>query len=275
MNLSDYVPDPVLDAGRFLRAELAPFPGRANVMLRAVLTSTIVLVASMALEVPEVALSLLVVFYVTQSNVVVTKLVGVLFILGSTLAIGSSILLLKFTFDYPLIRIVAASVLLFCSVYLMRILKIGVVFFIVAIVVIYVQSFVDQTDQAELLVRGVLWVWVAVNYPIALTLVINTLLLPAEPAEQLKAAMHRQLAAVDARLTYLIDGGERPEPIAPLAIQQGAMTLQKLLKFVGMRGVPSREEQAYQLACIATVSRVYRGVSELSIERQDRPAPQI
>ncbi|MGV2289483.1 FUSC family protein [Trinickia sp. YCB016] len=275
MNLSDYVPDPVLDAGRFLRAELAPFPGRTNVMLRAVLTSAIVLVASMTLEVPEVALSLLVVFYVTQSNVVVTKLVGVMFILGSTLAIGSSILLLKFTFDYPLIRIVVASVLLFCSVYLMRILKIGVVFFIVAIVVIYVQSFVDQTDQAELLVRGVLWVWVAVNYPIAVTLVINTLLLPAEPAEQLKEAMHRQLAAVDARLTYLIDGGERPEPITPLALQQGAMSLQKLLKFVGMRGAASREEQAYQLACIATVSRVYRGASELSMDRQDRPAAQL
>ncbi len=206
MAAADYLPVTLRDAGDFLTRELAPFPGRLNVMLRCMLTSAIVIVASMALEVPELALSLLVVFYVTQSNVVVTRLVGLMFIIGSTLAIGLSILLLKFTFDYPLLRIVVASLLFFGSVYLLRVLKIGVVFFIVAIVVIYVQSFVDRTDQAELLIRAVLWVWVAVNYPIALTLVVNTLLLPAEPHLQLNAEIHRQLAALDTRLTQLLAG---------------------------------------------------------------------
>src|ERR1700688_5033518 len=215
MAAADYLPDTLRDAGDFLKRELAPFPGRLNVMLRCILTSAIVIVASMALEVPELALSLLVVFYVTQSNVVVTRLVGVMFIVGSTLAIGSSILLLKFTFDYPLVRIVVASLMFLGSVYLMRILKIGAVFFIVALIVIYVQSFVDRTDQAEILIRAVLWVWVAVNYPIALTLLINSLLLPAEPQRQLKDEIHRQLAAVDAQLIFLIDGGRRPEPITP------------------------------------------------------------
>jgi hypothetical protein len=128
MAAADYLPPmPVMlrDAGAFLRRELAPFPGRVNVMLRCMLTSAIVIVASMALEVPELALSLLLVFYVTQSNVVVTRLVGVMFIVGSTLAIGLSILLLKFTFDYPLLRIVIAGLLFFGTVYLMRVLKIG------------------------------------------------------------------------------------------------------------------------------------------------------
>ncbi|CAG9256743.1 FUSC family protein [Paraburkholderia caribensis] len=266
MAAADYLPPmPVLlrDAGDFLSRELAPFPGRLNVMLRCMLTSAIVIVASMALEVPELPLSLLVVFYVTQANVVVTRLVGIMFMLGSTLAIGLSILLLKFTFDYPLLRIVVASVVFFGSVYLLRVLKIGVVFFIVAIVVIYVQSFVDQTDQADLLIRAVLWVWVAVNYPIALALVVNTLLLPAEPQVQLKAEIHRQLAALDMRLTQLIDDTANVTPITLAAVQQGALTLQKLLRFTTMRDAHFREHQASQLACIATVSRLYRGASEL------------
>jgi multidrug resistance protein MdtO len=265
MAAADYLPVTLRDAGAFLKRELAPFPGRLNVMLRCILTSAIVIVASMALEVPELALSLLVVFYVTQSNVVVTRLVGVMFIVGSTLGIGLSILLLKFTFDYPLLRIVVASLLFFGSVYLMRVLKIGVVFFIVAIVVIYVQSFVDQTDQADLLIRAVLWVWIAVNYPIALTLVVNTLLLPAEPQLQLKAEIHRQLAALDTRLTQLIDGTTSTAPITLAAVQQGALTLQKLLRFTTMRDAYYREHQALQLACIATVSRLYRGASELPL----------
>jgi multidrug resistance protein MdtO len=263
MTTADYLPIMLRDLAAFLRRELAPFPGRVNVMLRCLLTSAIVIVASMTLEVPELALSLLLVFYVTQSNVVVTRLIGVMFIVGSTLAIGTSIVLLKFTFDYPLLRIVIASVLFFGSVYLMRVLKIGVVFFIVAIVVIYVQSFVDQTDQADLLIRSVLWVWIAVNYAIALTLVVNTLLLPAEPQLQLKAEIHRQLAALDARLTQLIDGTHDIEPITLTAVQQGALTLQKLLRFTTMRDAHYREHQAMQLACVATVSRLYRGASEL------------
>lgn len=266
MAASDYLPVTLRDAGNFLTRELAPFPGRLNVMFRCMLTSAIVIVASMALEVPELALSLLVVFYVTQSNVVITRLVGIMFMVGSTFAICLSIVLLKWTFDYPLIRIVVASLLFFCSVYLMRILRIGIVFFLVAIVVIYVQSFVDQTDEAELLIRGVLWVWVAVNYSIVLTLVINTFFLPAEPQRQLKAEMHRQLAEIDVRLGHLLDGGPAPEPVTPGAVQQGSLALQKLLKFSAMRDARYREERAYQLACIATVSRLYSAAGELPLD---------
>jgi multidrug resistance protein MdtO len=275
MTAADYLPVTLRDAGAFLSRELAPFPGRLNVMLRSMLTSAIVIVVSMALEVPELALSLLVVFYVTQSNVVVTRLVGVMFMVGSTLAIGLSILLLKFTFDYPLLRIVIASLMFFGSVYLLRVLKIGVVFFIVAIVVIYVQSFVDQTDQADLLIRAVLWVWIAVNYPIALTLVVNTLLLPAEPQLQLKAEIHRQLVTLDARLTQLIDGTASAAPLTLAAVQQGALTLQKLLRFTTMRDANYREHQASQLACIATVSRLYRGASELPLSWPGVSAAQL
>jgi multidrug resistance protein MdtO len=273
--LAESVPDWLRDASAFLRREFAPFPGRTNVMLRCMLTSAIVIVASMALEIPEVPLSLLIVLYVTQSNVVMTRLVGLMFIVGSTLAVVLSILLLKFTYDYPLVRIVVATVLFFCSVYLIRVLKIGVVFFIVAIVIIYVQSFVDQTDQADLLIRAVLWVWVAVNYPIALTLVINTLLLPAEPQRQLREAIHRQLAAVQTRLTHLIDGTGNDAPIPLTAVQQGALTLQKLLRFATMRDPEYREHQAMQLACIATVSRVFRAASLLPREWPGASAAQV
>jgi len=258
-----WLPDSVLQADAFLRMQLAPYPGRANVMLRCMLTSAIVIVVSMALQVPELPLSLLVVFYVTQSNVVVTRLIGLMFIVGSTLAIGVSIVLLQLTFDYPLVRIVAASVLFFGSVYLMRVLKVGVIFFIVAIVVIYVQTFVDRVGVPELLIRAVLWVWVAVNYPIALTLLINTLLLPAEPQRQFMEEIGRELVAVGAHLDRLTDGTPVDEPITLMAVQRGALTLQKLLKFATMRDAGYRRDSAHHLAAIATVTRLYRAALDL------------
>lgn len=275
MSPAEYLPSGLLHPVQFLQAELAAYPGRINIVLRSLLASALIIVTSLTLEVPWMALSLIAMFYVTQSNAVITRLIGIIFIVGSTLAIGTAILLLKFTFDYPLIRIIAASVLFFGSVYLMRVAKVGPAFFVVAIVIIYVQSFVDRTDNAEELVRLVLWVWVSINYAIALTLLINTFFLPAEPELQLKEEIHRQLQAVDARLAYLLGGAGPASPIGLPAVQRGALTLQKQLKFAMMRDARYRANEARQLAYIATVSRLYYAASELPLKLSSTVPEQV
>jgi multidrug resistance protein MdtO len=247
----------------FLKTELAAFPGRGNLVMRSVLSSAVAIVLSMSLQVPFLALSLIVVFFVTQSNVVITRLVGVMLLAGSTLAIAIVILVLKTSFDYPLLRIVITTILFFCSVYAMRIVKFGVVFFLIAIVVVYVQTFVDLTDNAEALVRACLWVWVAVNYAVALALLVNTVLLPAEPNLQLIAVMRMQLVAVDARLAALIQGDASGTRIDAAALQRGAAALQKLLKFTSMRDEARKSHDAYRLACATTVSRLHRAAAGL------------
>jgi multidrug resistance protein MdtO len=274
MSSAASLPIGLLHPVRFLKEELAPYPGRINLVLRCLLGSAVVIVTSLTLEVPILMLSLITVMAVTQANVVVVRLVGIVAILGTTLAIGTTILLFKFTFDYPLMRILAASALFFGSVYMMRIAKVGVVFFFVAIVVIFAQTFVDQTDNAELLVRLVLWIWVALVYPTVLTLLINTLFLPVEPQLQLKAEIHRQFQAIDACLAYLLGSPGTPSPITLPAVQKGALTLQKLLKFATMRDKGYRAEQARHLATIATVSRLYYAASELPLTPIS-PAPEL
>ena len=275
MRPADHLPISLLHLVRFFQEELASYPGRTNIALRCLLASALVIVISLALEVPWMALSLIAVFYVTQSNAVITRLIGIIFILGSTLAVGTAILLFKFTFDYPLIRIIVASVLFFGSVYLMRVAKVGPAFFVVALVIIYAQSFVDRTDNAEELVRLILWVWVAINYGIALTLLINTFFLPAEPQLQLKAEIRRQLQAIDARLAYLLGGAGTASPISLRSVQRGALTLQKLLKFAMMRDPRYRADEARQLAYIATVSRLYYAASELPLTLSSSVPEQI
>ncbi|WP_041492534.1 multidrug efflux transporter permease subunit MdtO [Burkholderia lata] len=247
----------------FIGGEVRPYPGRMNVMLRCLLTSALVIVTSMALQVPLLPVSLIVVFFVTQSNVVVTRLTGVLFVVGSTIAVGSTILVLKFTYDYPLLRILLAGTLVFLSVYMMRVAKIGVVFFIVGLTVIYGQTFVDSTDQAELLVRAELWAWVAVTYAIALTLLINTLFLPVEPMRQLCSAMGGQLKAIDTSLAGLEHWALVASAPGAYEIQVGALTLKKLLRFATMRDAAYRANQALHLARVATVSRLYAATGHL------------
>ncbi|CAN0627294.1 multidrug resistance protein MdtO [Burkholderia multivorans] len=263
MSLTDLVPAPLERLARFVADELRAYPGRTNVMLRCVLTSAIVIVLSMSLQVPFLALSLIVVFYVVQSNVVVTRMIGVLFIVGSTVAIGCSILVIKFTYDYPLLRILLSFSLFFASVYLMRVVKVGVVFYIIAIVVVYAHTFVDVTDQGEAVMRAELWVWVAVNYAIAVTLLVNALLLPAEPVAQLQRAMRAQLQTVDACLAALGRGETPAAAPGARAVQAAMPTLQKLLRYATMRDPDYRRHQAFHLARIATVSRLVAAAGHL------------
>jgi multidrug resistance protein MdtO len=249
---------------QFLRVELAPYPGRWNLVLRCLLGCALVIVISMAQQVPLLALSLLAVFYVTQSNVVLTRMVGIMFVLGSTLGVACTILLLKCTFDFPLLRILMAGVLLFGCVYLIRVTRVGVAFFIAAISIIYAQSFVDRIASPELIMRLNLWVWVAVNYPIMLALLINTLFLPAEPEQQLKAEIQRQLMTVESAIAHAADSAQPSPTIDRQAVRQGVLSLQKLLRFTTMRNPRYLTGQAQQLACIATVSRLYELAYQLT-----------
>lgn len=67
------------------------------------------------------------------------------------MALGGVLLIIKWTYDYPLIRLAASVALFFCALYLMRVLgKLGLAFFVVALAVIYAQTFPSMTSQSEI-----------------------------------------------------------------------------------------------------------------------------
>ncbi len=164
-----------------LKEELSDHPGRANAVLRHLVACTIVILLSMSLQVPLLSISLVLVFFVTQSSVALTRMLGMLFIVSTTLAVGLALLLLKFTFDYPLLRIGAASLVFFVSVFFMRTCRLSPLFFVIALVTIYIQSQVDLNNNPEALTRVCLWAWVAIVYPTVVTVAVNSVLLPAPP----------------------------------------------------------------------------------------------
>ncbi|MBO9664201.1 FUSC family protein [Dokdonella sp.] len=237
-----------------LAAELRAYPGRWNIALRCLLSCAIVIVASQALQVPFLAVSLFVVFFATQANLVLTRLVGLMMFLGITLAIAAAILLAKFTFGYPAWRIVMVAVLLFGCLFLMRASKLGPVFYIVATVITAVQGYFDLIGSPELVVRAILWAWIAAIYPLMVCMLINSLLLPAEPLRQLKAEVHRQLLQVDGELARA--AGERSDAPAldPDDLPRGVLAVQKLLRFAWMRDKAFQSGQARHLVLAAALS---------------------
>ena len=195
----------------FLHRELRDAPGRANYTLRLTLSCAVLIVLFMTLQIPFLAVALIVVFYVSQPNVLMIKLVSVVFVVTVSVALGGVLLIIKWTYDYPLIRLVASVILFFCAIYLMRVLgKLGLAFFVVALAVIYAQTFPSMTSQSEILVRLLLWLWVAINTAILVTLLVNACFQQAFPGYQFKARLVVMLRQTARRLSQPDDGTPPP-----------------------------------------------------------------
>jgi uncharacterized membrane protein YccC len=172
----------------WLRRELAPTPGRSANAVRMSLIVVLVTIISMTLQVPEAALSGYMVFFVTKTNRKATMLVGVLGIVGVTIGIGLGLLIYRFTVDRPEFRIPAMALALFAGMFFSRVFALGPLAFLLGFVLSVTQSVAELTPSAELLVRALLWLWVAIAYPLALTAVVSQVVLPvtapAAPAGQ-------------------------------------------------------------------------------------------
>jgi uncharacterized membrane protein YccC len=166
----------------WLKRELAPDPLRER--RTAILVGVVVLcvIISMALQVPELAISAYMVFFFSQKTKTVTRLLGVLGYIGITVSIGLTLWLYKFTYGHPELRIPAMAIAIFVGMWLSRTFVIGVLGFVIGFLVSYSQSIADQIPSPELIVRAALWLWVAFIYSVVLTVTLNRRFLPDEPA---------------------------------------------------------------------------------------------
>lgn len=165
-----------------LQRELQPTPGRGTLVARHLLSCSLIILISMSLQVPLLALSLVMVFYANQPTLAMTRLVGVLMLLGVTLGVATAILLLRFTYDLPLLRIIGASLVFLVCAFLMRATRLGPIFFCIALITLYVQSLVDLVPTPELLLRACLWAWVAGCYAVVVALLVSEVIHPRKPA---------------------------------------------------------------------------------------------
>ena len=163
----------------WLKRELAPTPLRKIRTAILVVGPVLCVIISMSLQVPELAVSAYMVFFFSQKTKTLTTIAGIAGIIGATISIGVTLLLYKFTYGHPELRIPVIAIAVFLGMWLSRVFVIGALGFVVGFVVAYSQSIAEQVPSPELIVRGALWLWVALVYSIGLTVVLNRLFLPA------------------------------------------------------------------------------------------------
>lgn len=135
-------------------------------------------IISMTLQVPELALSAYMVFFISKESKSLTTVTGVGGLIGATIGLGITLLLYKFTYGHPELRVPGMAIALFLGMWLSRVFVLGPLGFIIGFVVAYSQSIGEGVPSPEQIVRDVLWVWVALAYGVGLTVVLNLLFLP-------------------------------------------------------------------------------------------------
>ena len=182
----------------WLKRELAPT--RAREIRTAIIVGGVVLcvIISMTLQVPELALSAYMVFFVSKETKSLTKLTGLLGFIGATIGIVGSLVLYKFTYGHPELRIPGMAIALFLGMWLSRVFVLGPLGFLIGFVVAVSQSVGEAVPSPELLVRGLLWLWVALVYGFGLTVVLNLLFLPDAPGPPAPRPKPKSLFVSDA-----------------------------------------------------------------------------
>ena len=166
----------------WLRRELAPSHARKVRTLILIGGTVLCVIISMTLQVPQLATSAYMAFFISKENKKVTTLVGVVGLIGLTIGIATSLLLYKFTYGHPELRIPAMAIVLFLGMYASRTLVIGPLGFLLGFVIAVTQSIGDLPPSPEQLVREILWIWAALAYAVCLTVVLDRLFLPKPAA---------------------------------------------------------------------------------------------
>src|SRR5437868_9540814 len=165
----------------WLRRELAPTSARKIRTAIIVAGAVLCVVISMTLQVPQLATSAYMVFFISKDNKLLTTITGVGGVIVLTIGVGATLLLYKFTYGHPELRIPGMAIALFFGMWLSRALTIGPLGFLLGFLVAVSQSVGEEIPSPEYLVRQLLWLWVGLTYAIALTVVLNLLFLPDTP----------------------------------------------------------------------------------------------
>src|SRR5262249_13314106 len=178
-----------------LRDELTLSPARTPRMLRMTAVVTLIVILSMALRVPEVALSAYMIFFFAKADVVATVRTGIAAVLALTVALALTFVFFSFALAEPAIRLPLMAALTFGGMYFMRASPIGALGLMIGFITAYTLTYADQVPSPEALTRALLWLWVVIAYPVGL-LVVSDLAFGQRPGEVYRAGVAARLDAV-------------------------------------------------------------------------------
>ncbi|MDQ0503269.1 FUSC family protein [Xanthobacter agilis] len=172
--------------------DLLPFPGRFAMTWRVALLCAIVAGVAMVYKVPEAAIGCYLVIFLARPSGAecVGQAIG-LILLVSVVVLAMAPLI-QATADYPLARIAVIALTSFAFVFLGAASQLGEIGSIIALVIGFVLTLVDQLPVGEIATRGLLYAWQMAVMPMVAMIAFN-LVLGTSPHRLLREIVARRL----------------------------------------------------------------------------------
>ena len=157
---------------RWLRRELAAYPGRDGFALRVALGCMLTVAAAMTLSVPETAVSCYLVLYATREDAAATIVNGLRLIAGAAAGVAIGALVMRFSAEYPLTRTSLMILFTVGGMFLSSATTLGSMASTAGFVLALAVTLFDIVPLPELMVRGALYMWEAVAVPMVAVIVV-------------------------------------------------------------------------------------------------------
>lgn len=200
--------------------DLLPFPGRTGLTWRVALLCALVAAAAMIYKVPEAAIGCYLVIFLARPDGAECVGQGIGLILLASVVVLAMAPVIEVTADNPLLRIGVLALISFVFVFLGAASQLGEIGSIIALVIVFVLTLVDQLPAGEIATRGLLYAWQMASMPMALMIVFY-LVLGTSPHRLLRRTVAERLAATADALA-LSSGAAARRLAAPLAEGIGA-----------------------------------------------------
>lgn len=191
----------------FLKAELAPFPGRSWVVVRMIIAATIVMLLVMTFRLPDGALAVIFTLLLSRENPTETFRGGVRIILSFATATAWTLIGVALLVDNPITHFLWIAGTLFVAFYLIRVIPdyrtaVGFGFMIAGAIPLW-----DQTQlSTNVRVENTLWLAFSVAVGSVVTIAVEYVFRRVHPTTDLTQGIDNRLQVVEEVLASLAGG---------------------------------------------------------------------
>ena len=205
---------------------LMPFPGRLEFAVRLALICALTTLVVEIYQTPDPALTVYVVFFLNKPDRGTSLILNIGMVVLISLIITSVILVAIIVIDEPVWRVASMAAISLGLLFLASASKLRPIGGIVALIVAYALDLLGTVHGGEIATRGLLYVWLFIGIPAAVSIGVNLLLAPP-PRLLAEQALARRLRLAAAMLRAPSEGIRRD---FTECLREGNGELQKWLK---------------------------------------------
>ena len=190
---------------QYARQDLQATPGRLNSSLRITLTTVVVLVAMMVLQMPFVAYGLYVIFIVGRANPTVTLRTGIALFCSTSCALSIALIVVILTDNNPMARVLSLAVMTFVAGMITVATSIPSVGSGWGLIFCVGIGLWENHTPADSLVKNTLWLLAAFFTGIAAAVAVEYVFATRSPAQKLAEELRIRYRALEAMFSAYAD----------------------------------------------------------------------